>query len=60
MADVIDAASLAAVRSYKKQMKAAAKARAGDDDLLTGIGLLATQDPELGEIDDAAFVIEAA
>ncbi|HEX8305060.1 MAG TPA: amidohydrolase family protein [Jatrophihabitans sp.] len=28
--------------------------------LLTGIGLLVTQDPELGEIPDAALVIEDA
>ena len=38
--------------------KTAPRSLRGVTTLLTGIGLLATQDPELGEIPDAALVIE--
>ncbi len=68
-ADVVDADSLAKVKAHKKSQKAqkaqkAQKHTGGGEGavmttLLRGIGLLATQDDDLGEIADAAVVIQA-
>ena len=58
VADVVDRASLAKVKAHKKETKAAAKARVVTTTVLTGIALLATQDDELGEMTDAALVLD--